>query len=227
MKVINSVFLASMIFLSSLAMAEDKSSTDSTLHKAGGLDFYATTSGFGFGGFYGKDFGSSVFGFVRLFIAEAKDESEVELFNYWTGQKFSPGKINRFLIAPLSLGLEYYPWLEDMADNFRPYFTFGLGPALVYSAPYTEWGDFYGEPVIQEKMDFFKSLGKGQAHYTLGGYVGFGAFFGDARKLTGLSLRYYFIPIAGGIPSLGDLETGQFIKKTNFGDFSIVFTWGF
>jgi hypothetical protein len=162
-----------------------------------GLDLLVSNSGFGLGGFYRRQYTDDLYGFGAFSISEVKDDREVEQYNYITGETFVPGKVNRFLLIPLIFGVQNRLFREDIADNFRPYITAAVGPTLVYSAPYDR--------------EFFNSLGHGQAHFTLGGYVGFGAFFGfDQNTLMGVSFRYYFVPLKNQIESLQGVYLKQF-----------------
>jgi hypothetical protein len=162
-----------------------------------GLDLLVSNSGFGLGAFYRRQYTDDLYGFGAFSISEVKDDREVEQYDLFTGETFVPGKVNRFLLLPLIFGVQNRLFREDISDNFRPYVTAALGPTLVYSAPYDR--------------EFFNSLGHGQAHYTVGGYVGFGAFFGlDPGNLIGVSFRYYFVPLKNQIESLEGIYMKQF-----------------
>jgi len=162
-----------------------------------GLDLLVSNSGFGLGAFYRRQYTDDLYGFGAFSISEVKDDREVEQYDLFTGETFVPGKVNRFLLLPLIFGVQNRLFREDISDNFRPYVTAALGPTLVYSAPYDR--------------EFFNSLGHGQAHYTVGGYVGFGAFFGlDPSNLIGVSFRYYFVPLKNQIESLEGIYMKQF-----------------
>ncbi len=172
-----------------------------------GLDIMVSNSGFGLGVFYRREYSDDIYGFATFSISEAKDDREIELFNPFTGEIFAPGKVNRFLLLPLFVGVQYRLFREDIADNFRPYVSGAIGPTMVYTTPY--------------EREFFNSIGHGQAHYTLGGYVGFGAFFGtEQSSLVGLSFRFYFAPLKNQLESLRRLykkEFGGFFITLNIG----------
>ena len=172
-----------------------------------GLDILVSNSGFGLGVFYRRQYTDDLYGFGTFAISEAKDDREIQLYDPFKGDFISPGNVNRFLLLPLIFGVQNRLFREDIVDNFRPYITAALGPTLVYAAPYDR--------------EFFNSLGHGRAHYTLGAYVGFGAFFGfEPRNLVGLSFRYYFVPLKNEIESL------QGIYKKQFGGFFITLNVG-
>jgi hypothetical protein len=178
---------------------------------AWGADIMISNGGFGLGGFYRHQYSEDLFGTVSLAISDSKDDKEVEQVDWW-GQTFVPGKINRFLLIPLHVGVQYRIFSDDIMDNFRPYLNAGAGPTLVLSSPYSR--------------EFFNSLAYSQAHYTIGGYVGVGAFFGsDKKSISGVNLRYYFVPFASGIPSLADAN-GYLSSKSQFGGIFLTLNFG-
>jgi hypothetical protein len=182
-----------------------------SLLDAWGIDILISNNGFGLGGFLRHQYTEELYGTMTLAFSEAKDDNEVEYVTYF-GQTVVPGKINRFILVPLHFGLQYRLFAEDILDNFRPYVNGAIGPTLIFASPYDR--------------EFFNSLGYGRAHYSVGGYVGFGAFFGsDRESLSGINIRYYFEPIHGGIDSMvkGD---GGIEKKKDFGGFFITLNFG-
>lgn len=183
----------------------------SAMDDAWGVDILLSNNGFGLAGFYRHQYSRDLFGTVTLGVAESKDDNEVEYFDYW-GQSYIPGKINRFLLIPLHVGVQYRLFADDITDSFRPYLNAGVGPSVVLASPYNR--------------EYFNSLGYARAHYTVGGYVGIGAFFGsDIGSLSGINLRYYFVPFSSGIESLQDIN-GRIGKKKDFGGFFITINLG-
>ena len=184
---------------------------------AWGVDILLSNNGFGLAGFYRHQYSRELFGTVTLGIAESKDENEVEYYDYW-GQSFVPGKLNRFLLIPLMFGVQYRLFADDITDSFRPYVNAGAGPSLVLASPYAR--------------EYFNSLSYARSHYTVGGYVGFGAFFGsDMGSLSGINIRYYFVPFSNGIESLqdppvNDTTPGKIRRKNEFGGFFITINLG-
>jgi hypothetical protein len=171
-----------------------------------GIDLLVSTNGFGLGTFYRHEYSDELSGFLDFSISEAKDDDQVDYIDIY-GNTFSPGKVNRFLVLPLFLGLEKRLFKDDILDNFRPYINGAAGPAIIYVFPYDQ--------------EYFSALGKGQPKYTFGGYVGVGAFFGSEQSnILGLNLRYYYLPYFSGIESL------QNTTKTQFGGFFITLNFG-
>jgi hypothetical protein len=78
-------------------------------------------------------------------------------------------------------------------------------------------------------VEFFKSLGKGQPHYTAGAFVGIGANFGaEKSNVFGVNFRYYFNYLFGdGLPSLFNISDGRVAAtKRDFGGFFITLNVG-
>ena len=222
-------YASSSVLLRSPAPATDSSVFIEPMrfYNVWGLDILISNDGFGLGAFYRREFSQDVFGFASFSISESKDEREVERFDIF-GQSYSPGKLNRFLVMPLLFGIQYRLFRDDILENFRPYINAGAGPAMIFSAPFTEVS---GTPPNLEyrQIDFFKSLGHGQAHYTASSFIGFGANFGSEKSsVFGVNFRYYFTYLfSDGLASLYDSRTGQVAStKTSFGGFFITLNVG-
>jgi hypothetical protein len=209
----------------------DLSSPDSSALNAWGLDVLISNDGFGLGGFYRREFSPDLYGFVSLSISESKDGREVERIDPFTQTTLVPGKLNRFLVLPLMVGIQHRLFREDITDTFRPYINAGVGPTMIYASPFTE---FTQTPLglAVRQVEFFKSLGKGQPHYTASAFIGAGANFGsDSRNLFGLNFRYYFTYLFGeGLPSLYDTGSSRYgeiaARKKDFGGFFITLNLG-
>jgi hypothetical protein len=223
--------------LRSLALRDGQASTPADTSLAGsvaqrsflGLDIIISNDGFGLGGFFRKEFSEDWSGFVSFSVSESKDDREVERIDPYYGVSYTPGKLSRFLVMPVLVGVQRRLFREDITDTFRPYLNAGVGPALVFAAPYVEWvNDGTGYSQLQD-VEFFKSLGRGRAHYTVSSFVGVGANFGsDRSSVFGLNFRYYFTYLFGdGLPSLYDTNTGAVVaNKKSFGGFAITLNFG-
>jgi hypothetical protein len=171
-----------------------------------GLDFLVSNGGFGLGTFYRREFSDEFSAFVDFSVSEAKDDNEVQYFD-WYGQSYTVGKINRFLVLPLYLGVQKRFFKDEILDNFRPYVSAAAGPAMIY--------------VFPEREEYFTAIGHGRPKYTAGGYVGLGAYFGsETSNLLGLSIRYYYVPYPGGLEGL------EGVMKKDFGGFFITLNFG-
>ncbi|MEK9136189.1 MAG: hypothetical protein AAB393_03625 [Bacteroidota bacterium] len=196
---------------------------------AWGVDILISNGGFGLGAFYRREFNEEWFGFASLSISESKDDREVEQFDLYTNTSYVPGKLNRFLVIPLTFGIQHRLFKDDITDNFRPYVNAGAGPTMIYVTPFTDVVTTPAGVLEFRQIEFFKGLGRGQPHYTLGAFIGFGANFGTEKSnLFGVNFRYYFTYLFGsGLPSLYNLRTGAVTApKKDFGGFFITLNVG-
>jgi hypothetical protein len=192
---------------------------------AWGADLLMSNNGFGVGAFYRHEFSDVLAGFVQLAISDVKDDAEMDYIDPYTGTSYTPGKVNRLMLFPFTVGMQYRLFSQTIADNFRPYLSAGLGPSIImvspYATPTTIDDPVYGTYTYYDQIDFFSSLKKAQMKVTFGAYIGAGAYFGvNAGTLTGVSFRYYYIPYAPGIESM------QYTKITKFGGFYITLNFG-
>ena len=180
-----------------------------------GLDLMLSDNGFGIGGFYRAEITNDWSWGISLAISGAKDPTEVEQYDYY-GDSYVPGKKNRLLMFPLHLTTEYRMFREYITDSFRPFLSAGMGPTMMYVFPYADnylaydpWsGGIY---LYTEKKEFFSSLKYGKMHYTLGGFIGTGAYFGLGKNtLTGISIRYYLAYYPRGIEVMEGSLTRNF-----------------
>jgi len=203
-----------------------KRSTYAPPTDAWGFDVMVSNNGFGAGGFFRHEFSDELSGIAMIGISDVKDEGEVEYFDYF-GNSIIPGKKNRLLMFPFMFGVQYRLFKDDIMDNFRPYVSGGLGPTMMFVAPYAYYRTVTGPNgetlTFTDEMEFFKSLKYGQAKYTIGGFVAAGAYFGAPHgTLMGLSIRYYFARFPQGIEILNNHSVksfGGFYITLNVGSF--------
>ena len=190
--------------------------------KALGLDLLMSNNGFGLGLFYRYEISDELSYMLNFAVSDVKDDAEFEQYDYF-GNSYTPGKKNRLLMIPITASVQYRLFKDDIVDNFRPFINAGVGPTMVYVFPYTYnqiQYDIFGNP-YKEKMDFFTSLKYGKMRYTIGGYIGAGAYFGmEKGSLTGLSVKYFLAQFPDGI----EVMNGGFIR--NFGGLFITLTFG-
>jgi hypothetical protein len=193
--------------------------------KAWGLDLLMSNNGFGLGFFYRTELSDELSLMFNFAVSDVKDDAEFEQYDYY-GNSFIPGKKNRLLMIPVTASIQYRLFKDDIVDNFRPFINAGLGPTMIYVAPYAHPVNYYfsdGTPAFTDpgKIDFFTSLKYGKMRYTVGGYIGVGAYFGmEKGTLTGLSVKYFIAPFRDGI----EVMDGGYIK--NFGGLFITLTFG-
>ncbi len=193
-----------------------------------GADILVSNDGFGLGTFYRRALTPDLSGVIAFSISESKDSREIERYDPYFNQTYIPGKLNRFLVLPLTFGVQYRLFREDIVETFRPYVTAGVGPVMVYEMPFVTL-DKTVVPVNANPVDFFKAIGRGHSHFTGTAFIGAGANFGsDQSSVFGVNFRYYFTYLySGGLPSMFDLYTGDVdATKKDFGGFFITLNIG-
>lgn len=179
------------------------------LRDAWGIDVLFSGNGFGLGTFYYTEFSPTVFGFAHLGISGVQNTDEFEEYDPRVQQWIIPNKINRLFVFPLTAGIQYRLFKDDISDNLRPFLQAGIGPSFIMSTPYSR--------------EFFSAFGDAQFYVRPGGFVGVGMYFGDAQKtLTGAHLRYYYIPFGGD-----GLASVQNFPIHNFGGIFLSLSMGF
>ena len=185
---------------------EEEKSIEKFYNTAWGFNIMASDNGFGLGGFYKKNYTDKLSASIDISISEGKDDREIEYVDYW-GYTYTPNKITRVVMLPIMLSVEYRIFRNNILDSFRPYITAGAGPVILFTSPFSK--------------DFFEAIPYYQAKYTAGGYIGIGCDFGaDKRSLTGVSIRYHYIPYPNGIEIL------EQTKKTSFSGLYITLYFG-
>jgi len=175
-----------------------------------GVNLLISTNGFGLGTFFRHEYSDVLSGYLDFSISEAKDDNEVEFIDVY-GNTYTPGKINRFLVLPLLVGVQKRMFKDDITDNFRPFIEAAAGPSMIFVFPYDQ--------------EYFSALGHGSPRYTVGGYIGVGSYFGTERSnLLGMNIRYYFVPYPGGIVSMQ--QGTAVVSKNQFGGLVISLSFG-
>jgi hypothetical protein len=144
--------------------------------------FTVAFSDYGFGGgmFLGHSFNQDIAAVLTLDVGSAEGSREVDLLEV--------NKVNRIFVLPLMASIQYRVFRTGLSDNFRPYVALGAGPVLAMTTPYSE--------------DFFTAFGNEASKVIPGGFIGFGANFGnDPKGNFGASLRYFIIPYPGSLES--------------------------
>jgi hypothetical protein len=159
-----------------------------------GVDFLFSNSGYGLGGYYQRNFSTSLSGFVNVGFTGSRTKDELPV---WNGEDYVvPNKVNRLYTIPMVIGLRYRLFEGELDDDFRPYVNAGVGPSMVLALPY--------------EYEFFRSFGHARTYFTAGGFLGFGAEFGEKRPILGVNLRYFYIPLRPGVESLRDDPISDF-----------------
>jgi hypothetical protein len=216
-----------IVFTPSSPIVPNASATLRAFANSYGMDIMLSNNGFALGGFLRHEWMDDLSWTLTLCISDVKDDAEVEQFTYWNS--YVPYKKNRLLMIPLMVGVQYRLFREDIVDNFRPYVSAGAGPTMIFVAPYAKDNVITlpnGLTYTQtEEIEFFSSLKHGQAKYTVGGYIGAGAYFGiDRSTVSGLGFRYYYIPFPSGISVMEEQLKRGVVKR--FGGFYISLSVG-
>jgi hypothetical protein len=174
-----------------------------------GINVSFSDNGFGFGATkyfnLSKDF--SLVG--AIMFSAAKDDREFDQYDIY-GNSVTPYKENRVFMVPiLNIGGQFRLFREDVSDNMRPFFNFGIAPTALIYTPYS--------------VPFFESIGYTRVKYTVGGYAGFGLDYLSSRKSAlSFNLRYYYIGLFGeGIKSISTNE------KKQYGGIYFIFSYDF
>lgn len=173
------------------------------------LNLMFSDNGFGFGGTKHFQLSKDASLFTGLFFSTAKDSREFEQSDI-LGNTFIPFKQNRlFLIPVLNIGMQFRMFRDEVTDNMRPFFNFGVAPTAIVYTPYDK--------------SFFSSFKYARAKYTVGGFAGVGVdYVTSATSSLTFNIRYYYIGLFGeGIKSLSISE------KKQFGGVYFVFSYNF
>ncbi|SHK88250.1 hypothetical protein [Rhodothermus profundi] len=191
-----------------------------------GLQILLTNSGFGLGGYYHRAVGRDLMLLFDFSLGSGKDEREQKFYNALTGASYIQNKANYLLLIPVQFGLQRRLWREQIADNFRPYLQFSIGPTFGWVYPYfrDQNGNNRYDPEIGERIyDVFQALPKGHLRTGVGGMIVLGAYFGRSLQTTqglrfGYALHYFPRPI--------QLLEGQATPRRFFGTPVISLTFG-
>ena len=178
------IALIIVIFLNTLVYSQsnNKDITPSSKNWAVGMMY--TENGFGLFGTYSKRIGRITSATFKLSMSGVSDPNEVEYFDYYTGESFIRGKINRVYASSLSIGLMHNIFFDDIEGNFKPFVKGGIAPTLIMTTPY--------------ERSFFKAFGYTQTSFGLGVYGGIGIDYYQSRSLgMSLGIEYYYIPVLG------------------------------
>jgi hypothetical protein len=173
------------------------------------LNLLFSDNGFGIGGAKHFQVSKDISFFTGIFFSGAKDSREFEQSDIW-GNSITPFKENRlFLVPVINLGMQFRMFREDVSDNMRPYFNFGIAPTAIVYTPYVK--------------SFFSSFKYARAKYTVGGFAGIGVdYLTNKTSALSFNIRYYYIGLFGdGVRSISINE------KKQFGGVYFVFSYNF
>jgi len=169
-----------------------------------GFDLIFSSYGFGGGLFFQHELTENLSLTSEFFVTSIRKSDELELFNRETGEFLVPNKKNRLFSIPLTVNLNYYPFVDQIINSFKPFVSMGGGGGLIIATPYDQ--------------GFFEAFGDGGYYLRPTLSFAIGADFGNKTKsLSVFQLRYLTIPFGGsGLESLDESKTGE-TPITNFG----------
>lgn len=177
----------------------DKDKIAGNINSALGLDVLISTSGFGGGMFYHYYLNNNLLLFGELFISGVRKTDEFEQYLYDKGYWRIPLKINRLYRIPFTFGVQKFLFTESLQNSFKPYIAAGVGPALIFSTPYSKDRDPYAKSI-----GFFTALDKTDIYVKPNFSASFGAYISSSNTaMIGINFKYYYIPFGGeGLESI-------------------------
>ncbi|MCB0724657.1 MAG: hypothetical protein KDC73_08115 [Ignavibacteriae bacterium] len=151
-------------------------------------------SQWGFNAMYSeKGFGISSEYFVNIWkntdlvaglgFSSVSDDREFQEFDYF-GNSYTPDKVNRVFMAPLSIGIKHALFQDDIDGSLKPTVSAGVAPTLILTNPYS--------------TNFFPALGKFNAAFAFGPYAGIGLNFTQNKSVAySFNINYYYLPVIG------------------------------
>ncbi len=198
----------------------DDETNKAVAYNNGGLSLLFSSSGWALGGYYGVEIGTGVTLSFDAFITGRRNTDEFENALLDGTIPVVADKVNRLMMIPFTVSVQYRLFRESLQETFRPFLTVGGVAATIIRTPYINY-DNYGYPL--KFYEFFESFGHATTYVRPGAMLGFGAVFGPVGKgsQVGVNLRYYTIPF-------GDqgLESMRFSPITDFGGLIISMTIG-
>ncbi len=107
--------------------------------KSYGLVLKTAEHGTGLGGFYAVNIEEKLqYQILGQFI-DILGEAEMPVTDWFTGRTYKTN-VKNLLLMPIYLGIKYYPFAGQIANNFNPYVTFHAGPDFIFDT--AETGSF-------------------------------------------------------------------------------------
>lgn len=164
-------------------------------------ELFFSNHGFGAGVGYQISLAKDLTMFASFSVSGARNSDELEVLRN-DGRFVVPNKVNRLFMFPLTIGARYRLFKEDIAENFRPHISAGLGSSFIMAGPYEG-----------NEQNFFGSFSDAVWYLRPSGFIGFGANIGSLGTGNGfgLDIRYYAIPFGGnGLESVRGLPLHDF-----------------
>jgi hypothetical protein len=139
--------------------------------------------GFGVAGEYHFNVWQNTDFFAGLGFSGITDAREFQQFDVY-GNSYTPDKINRVYMAPLTIGIKHAMFQDDIDGSLRPTVSAGIIPTLILTNP--------------ASTNFFPALTKFQAAFAVGPFVGVGMDFVQSKNVAfNFNVSYSYLPVIG------------------------------
>lgn len=139
--------------------------------------------GFGVAGEYHLNVWKNTDLFAGLGFSGVTDAREFQQYDVY-GNSYTPDKVNRVYMAPLTIGIKHALFQDDIDGSLRPTLTAGIIPTLVLTNP--------------ASTNFFPALTKFQAAFAVGPFVGIGMDFVQSKSVAfNFNVSYSYVPVIG------------------------------
>lgn len=139
--------------------------------------------GFGVAGEYHLNVWENTDLFAGLGFSGITDAREYQQFDVY-GNSYTPDKINRVYMAPLTIGIKHAMFQDDIDGSLRPTISAGIIPTLILTNP--------------ASTNFFPALTKFQAAFAVGPFVGVGMDFVQSKNVAfNFNVSYSYLPVIG------------------------------
>lgn len=174
-----SVILVSSVMAQSDLMYEEEVYK---IRKQAGFVLSVAESGTGIGGFVGWPIENSFHIGLTLDAFFLRDTDQVDYYDQYTLTPISLNKKNNAYIFDLFLTIKKRLFVEDLDDNFQPFYTAAVGPVFGMNFPEYEY-----------TIDGKKA--HDQYNWTLGGYIGAGVdITSSINYFFSIRAQYIFMP---------------------------------
>ena len=176
-KILEIIFVLILFLFPKDIHPESRFLIDDPQNRFRGLSFLQSQYGSGIGGFFEWSIGKSnriIFNGGFLII------SDYPIYDWFTGYYYERPDRKRLTLMPVLLGYKKLLFVNSLANNFRPFLDFSLGPVIGFDPP--------------NIPEFGKRLKQMKTGVTLGARVGGGIDFAyGAGMIMTVSLGYEYL----------------------------------
>lgn len=139
--------------------------------------------GFGVAGDYHINISKNTDFFAGLGFSGVTDAREFQEYDIY-GNSYTPDKINRVFMAPLTIGIKHAMFQDDIDGSLRPTVSAGIIPTLILTNP--------------ASTNFFPALTKFQTAFAIGPFLGVGMDFVQSQNVAfNFNISYSYVPVIG------------------------------